>query len=106
MLRVPNGCFEQTSSSAYPNILIIDYLRKNKISSPKLMMESERLLNLGYQRLLTFERPGGGFDWWVGDHFTIGLRARYHGISMQPPDQGSNVYISAMTVEGSIALHF
>ena len=21
-------------------------------------------LNVGYQKLLTFERPGGGFDWW------------------------------------------
>jgi uncharacterized protein YfaS (alpha-2-macroglobulin family) len=75
MLRAPNGCFEQTSSSAYPNILIIDYLRKNKISSPKLMMESERLLNLGHQRLLTFERPGGGFDWWGRDPALVWLSA-------------------------------
>lgn len=75
MLRIPNGCFEQTSSSAYPNILIIDYLRKNKISSPKLMMESEKLLQLGYQRLLTFERPGGGFDWWGRDPALVWLSA-------------------------------
>jgi hypothetical protein len=75
MLRIPNGCFEQTSSSAYPNILIIDYLRKNKISSPKLMMEAEKLLQLGYQRLLTFERPGGGFDWWGRDPALVWLSA-------------------------------
>ena len=30
MLRMPNGCFEQTSSSAYPNILIIDYLPRTR----------------------------------------------------------------------------
>ena len=28
------------------------------------MMKAENYLNVGYQRLLTFERPGGGFDWW------------------------------------------
>ena len=27
-------------------------------------MKAEQYLNVGYQRLLTFERPGGGFDWW------------------------------------------
>src|SRR5260370_26504790 len=27
-------------------------------------MTAENYLNVGYQKLLTFERPGGGFDWW------------------------------------------
>ncbi len=51
---------------------------------------------------------GGGFDYWLGDHWTLGVRARYHGISMGPPDGYSeaNTYISALTVEGSIALRF
>src|SRR5260370_41743196 len=26
-------------------------------------MTAEQYLNVGYQKLLTFERPGGGFDW-------------------------------------------
>jgi hypothetical protein len=64
MLRMPNGCFEQTSSSAYPNILVVDYLKKSRTASPALMLKCETLLSAGYQRLLTFERPGGGFDWW------------------------------------------
>ncbi len=64
MLRMPNGCFEQTSSSAYPNVLIVDYIKKNRVASPAMLMKAESFLNLGYQRLLTFERPGGGFDWW------------------------------------------
>jgi hypothetical protein len=51
---------------------------------------------------------GGGFDVWVGPAVTIGLRARYHGISMGPPDgEGENdTFISAATVEGSLAFHF
>src|SRR5258708_33824534 len=55
---------EQTSSSAYPNILVVDYVKKARVASPELLMKSEQYLNVGYQRLLTFERPGGGFDWW------------------------------------------
>ena len=64
MLRMPGGCFEQTSSSAYPNILVVDYIKKARVASPELLMKAEQYLNVGYQRLLTFERPGGGFDWW------------------------------------------
>ena len=64
MMRMPCGCFEQTSSSAYPNVLIVDYIKKNRIASPAMLMKAEQFLNVGYQRLLAFERPGGGFDWW------------------------------------------
>jgi hypothetical protein len=64
MMRMPCGCFEQTSSSAYPNVLIVDYIKKNRIANPQMLMKAEQYLNVGYQRLLTFERPGGGFDWW------------------------------------------
>jgi opacity protein-like surface antigen len=52
---------------------------------------------------------GGGFDYWIGEHWTLGLRARYHGVSMGPPDCAGcedHTYISAVTAEGSIALHF
>ncbi len=55
---------EQTSSSAYPNILVVDYVKKARVANPQLLMKSEQYLNVGYQKLLTFERPGGGFDWW------------------------------------------
>ncbi len=64
MLRMPGGCIEQTSSSAYPNVLIVDYMKEARVASPEILMKSEQYLNVGYQRLLTFERPGGGFDWW------------------------------------------
>jgi hypothetical protein len=55
---------EQTSSAAYPNILVVDYVKKARVASPQLLMKAEQYLNVGYQKLLTFERPGGGFDWW------------------------------------------
>jgi hypothetical protein len=55
---------EQTSSAAYPNILVVDYVKKARVASPSLLIKAEQFLSVGYQKLLTFERPGGGFDWW------------------------------------------
>ncbi|MCS7045631.1 MAG: MG2 domain-containing protein [Gemmataceae bacterium] len=75
MLRMPCGCFEQTSSAAYPNIMIVDYIKRHKIASPQMLLKAEQYLNVGYQRLLTFERPGGGFDWWGSGEPLIWLSA-------------------------------
>ena len=61
---MPGGCFEQTSSSAYPNVLVVNYLKRTHTQSPAVMMKAEQYLNAGYQRLLTFEHKTGGFDWW------------------------------------------
>src|SRR5262249_48938958 len=66
---------EQTSSSAYPNILVVDYVRKARVASPKLLLTAEQYLNVGYQKLLTFERPGGGFDWWGSGEPLVWLSA-------------------------------
>ncbi|MCX7971926.1 MAG: MG2 domain-containing protein [bacterium] len=63
LLAIPYGCFEQTSSINYPNILILKYLRNRGISNPGLEMKAEYYLNVGYQRLITFEVEGGGFSW-------------------------------------------
>jgi hypothetical protein len=66
---------EQTSSSAYPNILVADYVKKARVASPQILMKAEEYLNVGYQKLLTFERPGGGFDWWGNGPALIWLSA-------------------------------
>lgn len=47
----------------FPNILILDYLKRTGGGSPGARMKAEQLVSMGYQRLLTFETPGGGFDW-------------------------------------------
>ena len=63
IFRMPSGCFEQTSSSTYPNVLVLDYMKRTKQITPEIQMKAESYINSGYQRLLTFEVPGGGFDW-------------------------------------------
>jgi uncharacterized protein YfaS (alpha-2-macroglobulin family) len=63
ILRMPGGCFEQTSSSTYPNVLALDYMKRTKKLTPEVHAKAEAYIANGYQRLLTFEVPGGGFSW-------------------------------------------
>jgi uncharacterized protein YfaS (alpha-2-macroglobulin family) len=63
ILSMPGGCFEQTSSSTYPNVLALDYMKRTKKLTPEVHAKAEGYIANGYQRLLTFEVPGGGFSW-------------------------------------------
>src|SRR6202140_1913194 len=62
ILRMPGGCFEQTSSSTYPNVLALDYMKRIKKLTPEVHAKAEGYIANGYQPLLTFEVPGGGFS--------------------------------------------
>ncbi len=63
ILRMPGGCFEQTSSSTYPNVLALDYMKRTKKLTPEVHAKAEGYIANGYQRLLTFEVQSGGFSW-------------------------------------------
>jgi hypothetical protein len=63
IFQQPFGCFEQTSSTTYPNVLALHYLRKTKLAVPDVEAKARSFIHLGYQRLLSFEVGGGGFDW-------------------------------------------
>jgi len=67
ILRIPNGCFEQTTSTAWPNIMVLDYLEKSGQLTPEIELKARDYVNQSYQRIVTFECPSGGFNWWVGD---------------------------------------
>ncbi len=67
LLKLPGGCFEQTSSSAWPNVLALKYIKDTEQSTPELEMKAMQYVNAGYQRILTFECASGGFNWWQGD---------------------------------------
>ena len=75
MLREPHGCFEQTSSSTYPNILVLNYLIKTGQSNPALATRAKDLIEKGYNRLISFESASGGFEWFGGDPAHEGLTA-------------------------------
>ena len=75
IFRLPNGCFEQTSSSTYPNVLALDYLTHTGQSKPEIEAKARHYIQLGYQRLLTFEAQSGGFDWFPNGNGNVSLTA-------------------------------
>lgn len=64
IFRMPTGCFEQVSSSLYPNILALKYLEDNNISNNELRQKALNYISSGYQKLLTYEVLGesGGYS--------------------------------------------
>ena len=62
MLREPHGCFEQTSSTTFPNLLVLQLLQGRK-GMAETRKRAKELVGLGYQRLLSYEVTGGGFSW-------------------------------------------
>ncbi len=63
ILREPYGCFEQTSSTTYPNIYVLKYLREAGKSNPESEKKAMDYLERGYKRLIGFETADNGFEW-------------------------------------------
>jgi alpha-2-macroglobulin-like protein len=66
MLRQPSGCFEQTSSTNYPNVMIASYLEKNNIAAPDIAARAQQLMDDGYKKLVGFETKEKGYEWFGG----------------------------------------
>lgn len=67
LLREPSGCFEQTSSNAYPNIMVMNYLTSHRVDDPALLARANELLDRGYKRLVGYECPQNGYEWFGDD---------------------------------------
>lgn len=67
ILREPGGCFEQTSSSTYPNIMVLNYLQQAEIDLPQVREHALDLIKKGYQKLIGFECKEKGYEWFGGD---------------------------------------
>ena len=69
IFKLPTGCFEQTSSSLYPNILALKYLEDNNLDNQEIREKALDYISKGYQRILTFEVKGekGGYSLYGDD---------------------------------------
>ena len=63
MLREPYGCFEQTSSTTYPNVFVLQYLKASGKASPAIEQKAMNYIQRGYERLVGFETAENGFEW-------------------------------------------
>jgi len=63
LLREPGGCFEQTSSSNYPNVMVLRYLEENDAVAPEILDRSQGMLERGYRKLVGYETTEQGYEW-------------------------------------------
>jgi TonB-dependent SusC/RagA subfamily outer membrane receptor len=63
ILMEPHGCFEQVSSSTFPNILALQFMRESGTIDPAVNTRALDLIKDGYKQLSAYEIAGGGFEW-------------------------------------------
>lgn len=63
MIAEPGGCFEQTSSTNYPNVMILSYLAANDASDAALVQRTHGHIDRGYKLLTGYETPQKGYEW-------------------------------------------
>lgn len=73
--KEPYGCFEQLSSTVYPNIFILDYLKSVK----KIDTNTENLviknMKKGFQKMLSYKNKDGGFGYFNATESDVTLSA-------------------------------
>ncbi|MBW2255207.1 MAG: hypothetical protein JRI25_11485, partial [Deltaproteobacteria bacterium] len=63
LIQTPGGCFEQTSSTNWPNVAILSYLEAHD-GDPRLRLASSKALDAGYAKLTGYQVGAGGFETW------------------------------------------
>lgn len=75
ILREPYGCFEQTSSSTYPNVLALQYMENSGTINPEVREKALTLIDKGYKKLVSFETQQKGYEWFGNTPAHEGLTA-------------------------------
>ncbi|MBW2254615.1 MAG: hypothetical protein JRI25_08465, partial [Deltaproteobacteria bacterium] len=63
LIQTPGGCFEQTSSTNWPNVAILSYLEAHD-GDPRLRLATSKALDAGYATLTGYQVGAGGFETW------------------------------------------
>ncbi len=64
ILERPYGCGEQTISSTYPSVLLLKFAKASPSEKSPLLPQARRYTRMGYERLLSYRSPDGGFSYW------------------------------------------
>jgi hypothetical protein len=73
IMQRPYGCGEQTISSTYPSLLVLRHLKNEQQSS--IAVKARNYLQIGYQRLLSYQTEDGGFGYWGRGNPDVALTA-------------------------------
>jgi alpha-2-macroglobulin-like protein len=75
LLRSPSGCFEQVSSTTFPNIMVLQYMKDTGNKDVVAQKTAHDYIKDGYKRLINYETTEGGFDYWGGSKANLRLTA-------------------------------
>jgi uncharacterized protein YfaS (alpha-2-macroglobulin family) len=64
LLEYPNGCLEQTTSTAYPLVVLKDLLPEIGVTVDA--GDLKKFSEAGVRRILSFQTAGGGLSYWPG----------------------------------------
>jgi TonB-dependent SusC/RagA subfamily outer membrane receptor len=98
MMREPSGCFEQVSSSNYPNIMAMQLL-KFRNTSPEFKEKALNFLDVGYKKLRNYESREGGYEWYGGNPGNEALTA--YGL-LQFHEMKEFINIDKNLIEGNL----
>ncbi|MFB6263472.1 MAG: alpha-2-macroglobulin family protein, partial [Bradymonadaceae bacterium] len=63
LIREPHGCFEQASSTNYPNVMLLRYIRESGTAAPDVVSKAKEKMDDGYKKLVGYETSKDGYEW-------------------------------------------
>ncbi|OBW42456.1 A-macroglobulin complement component [Chryseobacterium sp. MOF25P] len=73
--REPYGCFEQLSSTVYPNVFILDYLKSTHKINSGTEYNVVRNMKKGFEKMLSYKNRDGGFSYFGDSESDVALSA-------------------------------
>jgi len=71
----PYGCFEQLSSTVYPNVFILDYLKSTHKINSGTEYNVVRNMKMGFEKMLSYKNRDGGFSYFGDSESDVALSA-------------------------------
>lgn len=91
LFNYPYGCLEQTTSTAYPYVLIDDAAAKAFGLAPMSRDERTRVIELAISRIAGMQGARGGFNLWGNGPYETWLTAYATGFLLDAREQGFEV---------------
>ena len=91
LLDYPYGCLEQTTSAAYPHVLIDEAAAKTYGLKPRSRDERAQFIEGAIARLAGMQKANGGFTLWGDGAYEVWLSAYVLGFLQDARAQGFNV---------------
>ena len=75
LISYPHGCIEQTTSSVFPQLYLVDLMELDANRKTKIQTN----VTAGIEKIKTFQTSNGGFSYWPGDTYDNEWGTNYAG---------------------------